>query len=118
MSEFTRASAQGGFRPLSDGASIDDLVQQSHQRPVVLFKHDPFCGVSSAAHEELEEVEAEVSLIDVSRQHDLKRRVSERTGIRHESPQVIVLRGGQVAWAASHFKITAEAVRRALAAAG
>jgi bacillithiol system protein YtxJ len=37
--------------------------------------------------------------------------------VRHESPQVIVLRGGEVAWAAAHFKITAEAVRKALEAA-
>ena len=117
MSDFRHASARGGFRPLSDGASIDELVRESHQRAVVLFKHDPFCGVSAAAQEELEEVGADVALIDVSRQHELKKQIAERTGIRHESPQVIVLRGGQVAWAASHFKITADAVRKALDAA-
>jgi bacillithiol system protein YtxJ len=115
MSESTHAaSARGGFRPLSDGSSIDDLVQESHQHPVVLFKHDPYCGVSAAAHEEMEELEGEVVLLDVSRQHELKKQVVERTGVRHESPQVIVLRGGQVAWSASHFKITAAAVRKAL----
>ena len=117
MSEFWRASARGGFRPLRDGSSIDELVQESHQHPVVLFKHDPYCGVSAAAQEELEELEGEIVLLDVSRQHELKRQVAERTGVRHESPQVIVLRGGEVAWAASHFKITAEAVRKALEAA-
>ena len=114
MSEFWRTSARGGFRPLVDGSSIDELVEESHQHPVVLFKHDPYCGVSAAAQEELEEVDGEIVMLDVSRQHDLKRAVTERTGVRHESPQVIVLRGGRVAWAASHFKITADAVRRAL----
>ena len=117
MSDAARASARGGFQPLGDGASIDDLVQESHQHPVVLFKHDPYCGVSAAAHEELEGVGSDVRLIDVSRQHDLKRQVADRTGVRHESPQVIVLRDGRVAWAASHFKITAAAVRQAVEAA-
>jgi hypothetical protein len=37
--------------------------------------------------------------------------------VRHESPQVIVLRAGRAAWSASHFRITADAVRGALDAA-
>src|SRR5262245_17795973 len=117
MSDLGRASARGGFRPLSDGSSVDELVAQSHQHPVVLFKHDPYCESSLTAQEELEELDGEILLLDVSRQHELKRQLAERTGVRHESPQVIVLRGGAVAWAASHFKITAEAVRRAVEAA-
>jgi bacillithiol system protein YtxJ len=114
MYESLHASAGGGFRPLGDGASVDELLQESHQHPVVLFKHDPFCGISAAAEEQLEVFGGEVRLIDVSRQHDLKRQIAERTGVRHESPQVIVLRGGEVAWTASHFKITTAALRRAL----
>jgi bacillithiol system protein YtxJ len=86
MSDHRHAAAPGGFRPLSDGSSIDELIQESHQHPVVLFKHDPFCGVSAAAQEELEGFEGEVVLLDVSHQHELKKQVVERTGVRHESP--------------------------------
>jgi monothiol bacilliredoxin len=117
MNEFRHEMARGTRRLLSDGSSVDELLQESHRHAVVLFKHDPYCGVSAAVQEELEELEAEIVLLDVSRQHDLKRQVAEHTGVRHESPQVIVLRGGKVAWAASHFKITADAVRQALEAA-
>jgi hypothetical protein len=35
-------------------------------------------------------------------------------GVAHESPQVIVLRNGQVVWNASHFSITAQAVTAAV----
>jgi bacillithiol system protein YtxJ len=118
MSDPRRGAAGADFRPLGDGSSIEDLVEASHRRPIVLFKHDPYCGVSAAAQEELEEVDGEIVVLDVSRQHDLKRAVAELTGVRHESPQVIVLRGGQVRWAGSHFRITADAVRQALEAAG
>jgi hypothetical protein len=34
--------------------------------------------------------------------------------VMHESPQVIVLRNGQVVWNASHFRITADAVAEAV----
>ncbi len=50
----------------------------------------------------------------MTRQHDLKRAVAERTGVAHESPQVIVVRDGRVAWSAAHFAITAGAVAQAV----
>ena len=57
-----------------------------------------------------------VHLVDVARQPDLTRLIALRSGVRHESPQVVVLCDGQVRWSASHFGITAEAVRHATAA--
>ena len=33
--------------------------------------------------------------------------VSARFGIRHESPQAILLKDGQPVWTGSHFRITA-----------
>ena len=38
--------------------------------------------------------------------------VAERTGVSHESPQVICLVGGRAVGHASHHHITAEALRR------
>lgn len=36
--------------------------------------------------------------------------VAERTGVRHESPQVICLVGGKAKWHLSHHAITAAAL--------
>ena len=44
----------------------------------------------------------------------LSQAVAERTGVRHESPQVICLVGGHPAAHASHREITGEALRRML----
>ncbi len=43
--------------------------------------------------------------------------MASRTGIKHESPQVIVLRNGRPVYAASHWDITGEEVARAAGAA-
>ena len=43
--------------------------------------------------------------------------VAERTGVRHESPQVICLRGGRAVGQASHYDINAATLGRLLAAA-
>jgi bacillithiol system protein YtxJ len=43
--------------------------------------------------------------------------VAERTGVAHESPQVILLSGGRACWHASHRAVTAAALRQACAGA-
>src|SRR5260370_40958592 len=49
----------------------------------------------------------------LARDTDISRKLEERTGIRHESPQLLVLRSGRVVWSASHFAITRGAVTQA-----
>ena len=44
--------------------------------------------------------------------------IEQKTGIRHESPQVIVLDKGNVVWNASHWKVTAQAVAKAVEQSG
>jgi bacillithiol system protein YtxJ len=82
---------------------------------VLLFKHDPFCGISTAAERELARLPGPVHVVDVARHRDLARRVTERTGVQHESPQVVVLRDGVAVWSASHRAIRTETVRQVLA---
>ena len=47
----------------------------------------------------------------------LSRDIAAAVGVRHESPQVLILRDGHVAWHGSHWRVTQDAVRDALAAA-
>jgi hypothetical protein len=40
--------------------------------------------------------------------------VALRFGVRHESPQILIVQAGRMVWHASHFRVTARAVRDAL----
>jgi bacillithiol system protein YtxJ len=115
----TRAAGGERFAPLADAAALDAALARSHEAPVLLFLHDPHCPISRRAWGEMARLPAEATarafLVDVSRQHALSDAVEERTGVRHESPQALVLRGGKAVWDASHFAITAEEVTDALA---
>jgi bacillithiol system protein YtxJ len=71
--------------------------------------------VSRDADFEIAALGVAVPTIDVSQFHDLGSLVQEQTGIRHESPQAIVVKDGRPAWHASHYNITREAVAEALA---
>ena len=94
-------------------ADLDRLFRESEQRVVVLFNHDPWCPISGRAFREISRMERDVAIVDVSRARDVTAAIAKRTGVRHESPQVIVLQGGREVWNASHFAITAEAVDQA-----
>jgi len=106
------------FVKITDKKSFEELASRSKDRPVVIFKHSLTCPISAAAYEQMAEFEGEIALIEVQRARELSTEIENRFGIAHESPQVIVLRNGQVVWNASHFKITADAVVEAVRDAG
>ena len=102
------------FKKISSTAEFDELVTQSKRKPVAIFKHSLACPVSSSAYRELEDFPSEIALVEIQNARELSQEIGERTGVRHESPQLIVLRNGQPVWHASHWKITSHAVEAAL----
>jgi bacillithiol system protein YtxJ len=97
---------------LSDLDELDAAIAESRQRPVLLFKHSRTCGVSCEALDELHaHVEdsggaASYKLITVQSHRQLSNEAAALLGVRHETPQAILLRHGRPVWTASHFKIT------------
>ena len=99
---------------------LEAAIAESEERPVLLFKHSRTCGISCEAMDELQAHVAEsggkasYKVITVQSHRRLSDSAAERFGIRHETPQAILLRGGRPVWNASHFRITAEALARAI----
>lgn len=102
------------FTKIVDAEALEDALARSNSAPVVLFKHSTTCPISSAAYEQMSKVTKDVALVVVQRARDVSNEIESRTGIRHESPQAIVVRNGQAVWSASHFDITAKAVEKAV----
>lgn len=114
MSTVADQSDQAHLVPLNNEADLDQAFAHSSQAPIWLFLNDPYCPISRAAKRQVERYVGAISVIDVSRQHDLSRAVEMRTGVRHESPQLLLLANGQAVWDASHFDITVKAMQQAL----
>jgi bacillithiol system protein YtxJ len=115
--KFGRIFLATRFTHITGTDALDQLIEQSRTETVILFNHDPYCPISARAYGQMEQFDGDVSLVDVSRERALTKEIQGRTGVRHESPQVIVLRDGESVWTASHFAITADAVHGATAAA-
>jgi len=106
------------FFKIDNKETLDKLVTDSRTKAIVIFKHSNSCGISSAAYREMEKLEAPVNLLEVQSARDVSRELAAMTGIRHETPQVIVLKDGKAVWDASHFDVKAGAVREALESNG
>jgi bacillithiol system protein YtxJ len=102
------------FVRLTDTKAFEELLSRSNERPVVIFKHSATCPISARAYHQMERFEGEVELVEIQRVRELSREIEDKTGVAHESPQVIVLRNGQVVWNASHWAINAETVAEAV----
>jgi len=104
---------------------LDLLLSESHTRPLLLFKHSFSCGVSAEALDELiDHLNADIvaagvpdpryAIVTVQTHRDVSNAVSTKLGVRHETPQALLIRDGRVIWSASHFRVTAEAMKKAL----
>jgi len=103
-----------GFVELADTDSLDRFLAQSNGSPAILFKHSASCGISARAHAQMSMIEQPVGLVIVQQARALSDEIEARTGVEHETPQVFIIRNGEVLWSASHGQIKAEAVAAAL----
>ena len=94
---------------------LEEAIENSRVHPVLLFKHSRTCGISAGVmSQEIAGVEAPVNLILVQDDRHISNEIAARTGIRHESPQAIVIKDGEVVYHASHFDITADDIHAGL----
>ncbi len=107
--------------PVTSIDEIEPLVQASFERPVVILKHSRSCGTSAMALDEVLDhlsrthgAGARYAIVTVQTHRDVSTTLAARLGIRHETPQALVLRHGRVAWHASHYRVTAAAIEAAV----
>jgi bacillithiol system protein YtxJ len=104
------ACRAGEIPQISAASNLDKLLQADL---LILFKHSTSCPVSWAAHSEinrfrLKHPDVPVHIVHVIKERSTSMKIAELTGIRHESPQVIVVKNGAVLTAISHGSITEE----------
>ena len=91
-------------------------MEASDDRLVVLFKHSRMCGSSYRAQREVLSLTDEVVVfrLVIQRAGERSRAIEEALGIRHETPQVILLHCRHPVFSASHGRVTAERIRQAI----
>lgn len=90
----------------------EELILQSQDVPIVIFKHSTRCPISSGANEEMMMLDEEcqdkpvkIGKILVVEHREVSLYCAERLGIKHESPQVIIVHHGKVTFNDSHHRV-------------
>lgn len=98
------------FTEIHEIEELDTLVEKSNGQAVILFKHSTTCPISAGVYQEISNADADITLIVVQQARNVSTEIAERTGIKHESPQAIILKNGKVVYHASHYDVTAHEV--------
>ncbi|SEU29614.1 bacillithiol system redox-active protein YtxJ [Paenibacillus sp. NFR01] len=95
---------------------LEQYVQAPGKK--LLFKHSTTCPISAKANTEfqayVEGADTPAAVVLVIEDRPVSNEIAERFGIKHESPQIFLLEGGDVRWNTSHWKITREAITEAV----
>jgi bacillithiol system protein YtxJ len=108
--------------PLEALEELDRVIAESRERPLLLFKHSYSCGVSAEALDELlvhlgeRREDARYAMVTVQTHREVSNAIARKLGVRHETPQALLVRDGAVVWSASHFRVNAAELQKALGA--
>lgn len=109
-----------GWNVLTEAAQLQDVLTASKQQPQLVYKHSFTCGICHMAKDEIEEhfnalfSQADMHFVDVKQSRAVSNAVAEHTGVRHESPQVLIIDQGECVWHKSHWSIKANAILEVL----
>lgn len=106
---------------LTSPAQLEQLKKESHQRPVVIFKHSTRCSTSRMSLDRLErnwnsqEMETvNAYFLDLLSYRPISNAIAEDFNVEHESPQVLVISNGQSVLNLSHFEIDYQAIVKSI----
>ncbi len=101
---------KANFTEINSTEQLDELFKKSNENPIVLFKHSLTCPISAGIHQEISNADADINMVIMQRARNVSDEIAKRTGIRHESPQAIILKNGKVVYHAAHYDVTASDV--------
>jgi bacillithiol system protein YtxJ len=110
------------MKDLDSLRALDALLLPSPDA-LIIYKHSTQCEMCDSALSEVRDFERNhadaptIHYLDLWAHRDVSDAVARKLGVRHESPQAILLRGGKVRAVLNHRAIRAEALEKAFRAA-
>lgn len=101
------------WNELTNTDQLDELDKQSENQPVIIYKHSTRCSISAAALNRLERkwdphqaASIQPHFLDLLAHRDVSNEIAARYAVEHESPQLLLIRGGKCVYHTSHLGIS------------
>jgi bacillithiol system protein YtxJ len=88
-------------------STIIPMQEKALPQDCVVYKHSTTCPISASAAKEVRAMTTSLPIywVNVREQRDLSNWIAAAYGIAHESPQLILIKGGKSAQTWSHYDI-------------
>ena len=96
---------------------IDNIINESWNKPVLIFKHSTRCIISKMA---LKNFESDFLLhniidayyLDLIAHRNISNEIAEVFAVEHQSPQILLIKDGVAVYAVSHESIDANVLMK------
>lgn len=105
---------------LTDENQIAEIITLSSSIPIYIFKHSTTCGISAQAKENIDISFKNTDkpflfyYLDLLKYRAVSNEVASTLNVHHQSPQLILVHNGQVAFTTSHHKIKTTTIEDSL----
>lgn len=100
------------WNELTEAKQLEELTKESHQHPILIFKHSTSCSISRTAlsrfernWDENEMKEVKPYFLDLLSYRKISNSVSGQFSVDHESPQILLIKNGESIYDRSHLDI-------------
>jgi len=112
-SEEENKTSKIAWRQLTDLGQLNEIVEVSNEKLVLIFKHSTRCSISRYSLKQFEneftfEDKIVPYFLDLIAHRDVSNEIAQRFGVFHESPQIILIKEGKAIYDASHESIDAK----------
>jgi len=106
-------SSKIAWRQLTDLGQLNEIVEVSNEKIVLIFKHSTRCSISRYSLKQFEneftfEDKIVPYFLDLIAHRDVSNEIAQRFGVFHESPQIMLIKEGKAIYDASHESIDAK----------
>jgi bacillithiol system protein YtxJ len=97
-----------GWRILADLGQLNEIIELSHQKPVLIFKHSTRCSISRFALKNFESEydfkaeELQPYFLDLLEYRNISNEIINRFDVMHQSPQILLIKEGKCVYHDSH----------------
>jgi bacillithiol system protein YtxJ len=106
--------------PLTDLNQLDEIAMYSNDMTVIIFKHSIRCSISMMAKNRLDSTWTDPSTnvklyyLDLIKFRPISNEIENRFGIKHESPQILLIKNGKCTFSVTHGNINSNVIQKAI----
>jgi bacillithiol system protein YtxJ len=100
------------WNQLKESSQLQTIREESAQQPVLIFKHSTSCSISRTTLDRLERNWKDEDMkhlkpyyLDLLNHRNISNEIAEVFQVKHESPQVLIIKNNAAIYTNSHFGI-------------